>query len=843
MKNKPTKHCSRTGLFYVLGYLLLAIAPPLHAEEAENEEAAETPVIPIKVEAAEISTQPGHTKYDAEVIQNMPTGDSHLSDLLRLNPAVDFSRESDISGSATLRPDEISIHGQRFYQNLFLIDGIDTTNDLNPASTNDIFSNPSLFFPNGGSSPQGYYVDVELLDNVQVFDSNIPVEYGGFTGGVISAELKSYEGEDKFSWRFGIKRDEWERYHVNEGDLTAADYYGGVYTPDYQKTNFRVNVQREIAENWGLNLSVSRRVSRFDQRYDKIISATGPVEDRTDRRTIEYEDRVDNILGRVDTVWEGKKLGLSFRYARRRHDGLTATNYDGRFEKDHDGYGITADLEGERPSGLWKLKFGADQLSDELDSEDNLFSSHESAEASLLDLQYEGSYGDTKQRQTRLTLKPKWIFNTQHFSGAEHDITAGGEMRYTKSFYERPSKVVYEKYDCRTDSADRLGCQDYDGDGISDRGDEYLARVVDYLPGKVNLSYGEWALYAEDRMNFGRLKVNAGLRADRNSFLENLDVAPRLSLDWNVFGDGRTHITAGANRYYGRSFMRLQLNDAIYGWREWRDYNQDGSLRRLRTYDNRSGASDLDTPYSDEWMLGWSQIFGPLTLRMQYVDRKSRDGITRRYENIDDDSAREYYYTNDGRSSTESTTFEVTTETPKSPGAAWTQFTLALNYKDSESNSQDDAGYDEAIDEELIYYKGRVISFDQLPAWDYNIPFGARLFATTHIPQWNVVWSNFFNLRRGGTIAQDSRRDCDDRDPVTGEVYCDGDYDIYEDTDFKSLVIVDTKIQWQPRILDQSFYVKVEVKNVFDKVINVSTTTRRSYTSGRLWWIETGMDF
>ena len=81
---------------------------------------------------------------------------------------------------------------------------------------------------------------------MEVYDSNIPVEYGGFTGGVVSAQVKSYQGEDTFSWHFGMQRDEWEKFHVAEEDITSNDRFNGVYTPDYQKTNFGLSMQQGL---------------------------------------------------------------------------------------------------------------------------------------------------------------------------------------------------------------------------------------------------------------------------------------------------------------------------------------------------------------------------------------------------------------------------------------------------------------------------------------------------------------------------------------------------------------------------------------------------------------------
>lgn len=851
-------------VFLALGFLSLTGIPvqAYGAEDEKNEQESEaTHVIPIEVEAKELKVQPGHRKYGEETIQSMPTADGHLSDLLRLNPAVDFSRDSDLSSNnAVLRPGEISIHGQEFYQNLFLIDGIDTSNDLNPASAEDVFAIPSLVAPIGGSSPQGYYIDVNLLKSIEVFDSNISAEHGGFTGGVVEAELKSYEGEDMFSVKFGLKRDEWEAFRVIEGDLTTNDYYNAKYTPDYIKRNFSFAMQREIAEGLGLTLNASRRTSKFGQRYQEYFNRTkGSV-----WKNIDYEDRIDNVLGRLDTEWRGHDVGVSFRYARRRHDGLTGTRYDGRFEKDHDGYGLTGHFDGRLGGGHLEVNLGVDVLSDELDSEHNVFTYHEYAEATPEDPEYAGSFGDSEQEQLRVSAKPKYAFDSFQYSGVEHNIVVGGELRYTNSHYERPSDVTGNFYWCVDDESGRTGgCEDWDNDGVRGGDDEFLGRVFHYYAGKVDLHYNEMALYVENRMSFSRdYQVTAGLRVDRNSFLENYDVAPRLSMEWNALGHGQTTLIAGVNRYYGRSFMRLELNDAIYGWRERIDYchpNAASSTQRCThskfgdngqsslDYSNRSGLSDLDTPYSDEWMLGWTQVLGPVTAKLQYVNRSSKDGISRKYEDQDGDGAsdREYYYTNDGRSSTKSYTLDFTNEEPFVLGITENHVTLALNYKETDNNNQSVqtdtiTGYDEQIEDEIIYYKGQLISLDQLPAPDYNVPFGARLFTTTRISRWNLTWSNFINWRRGGVIARDTRDDCDDDDID----FCDGDHDIYEDFDFDSAVTVDAKIRWEPKLYGRDLFVKVEINNLFNKTVDTDTSSSdRTYTSGRVWWLEVGAKF
>jgi len=805
-------------------------------ESAMEEEAIEVPVL---VEAAEIEVQPGHVHFDAEFIAAMPGGEANLADLLRTNPAVDFARESDLSkNSAVQRPAEISIHGQPFYQNAFLIDGTDTGNDLNPADGEDIWHVPSNFEPHGGSSPQGYYVDTNLVESVEVYDSNIPAEYGGFTGGVVAAELKRFTGVNSLSLDYSLRRDEWEEFHVTEDDLTANDYYNAGYTPDYRKTHLRVGVQRGIAD-FGLSLSASRRMSTFAQRYEKRYSSV-----KREVQHVTYDDVIDNVVGRVDAEFGGTTLGLSFRHAKRRHDGVTSTSYDGSFTQDHVGNGLTLDLERGLGAGRIESAIGLDRAEDVLDSETSLAVFHEYAEASTTDLQYQGAFGDSDQAQTRYSLKSKWTRNPIPVGEVEHRIVLGGELQRTRSYYERPEDVVIELYWCVRDQG-REGCRDQDGDGVSGPGDEYFARAQRYNAGKVDLAYGAASLYAEDRMEFGRWQANAGLRVDWNDYLGNIDVSPRLSAERDVFGNERTILIVGVNRYYGRSFFRYQLNDALSGWYENIQYNTDGSVRRVLTRPDRTGRSDLSTPYSDEWMLGWTQAVGALTARMQFVNREGRDGVTRGRRCLDPDDARcrdyHYIYTNDGRSSTQSVGLHLETAEALRAGPTETTFALGMSYSDSTNNRQDDAGYDEQLNEDLIYYDGRITDVENLPPWDYNVPFGTSFFAVTSIPAWGVTWSNFLNIRRGGTVARDSGLDCDD-DEID---YCEGSYDIYEDFDFDGLVTIDARIEWRPQFIGEvDGYIRLEVKNLFDDTMDTNVSRfsdRRRITSGRLFWVELGL--
>ncbi|MCY3605775.1 MAG: TonB-dependent receptor plug domain-containing protein [Gammaproteobacteria bacterium] len=830
--------------------LLSLAAQPVLAQESETEEDEEEAlVVPIEVEAPELRVQQGRSEYNAEFIETMPTGQGDLADLLRMNPAVEFSRDADLSaGAAALRPEEISIHGQLYYQNLFLIDGADTTSDIDPAAsrrtlrinpTGDQFSNPDLFGPMGGSSPQGYYLDVDLLDSVEVYDSNIPVEFGGFTGGVVKAQVKSYQGENTFSWHFGMQRDEWEEFHINPDDVTANERYNGVYTPDYQKSNYGFTLQRGLGDNLGLTLGVTRRQSRFAQEYE---------DDADIVRMVEYEDHIDNLMGRLDTKLGNTDAGLSFRYTTRTHDGITSDTYTGAFEKDHEGFGFTADFGRPLTTGTLDLKLTFDRVSDSIDSDSNYFVFQQYREG-VGESRYEGGYGDTQQQQTRVGLKPKWSLNPLNLGGREHTITVGGEYRNTRTYYERAEDVLSENYRC-VRYIRGMGCRDQDGSGGSSSDDQYLFSRAFYYAGEVDLDYNELSVYAEDRIDLGAWQLNLGLRGDWGSFLENFDVSPRISMAWSPFEDGSGELTVGASRYYGRSFFRYQLNDAIYGWREIYLH-----LRRFtgrpgqespcsdsdfvdcthRTFENRSGASDLETPYSDEISVGWRQRIGPFEGKLQLLTRESRKGVSRKR---DEDGL--YFYDNSGRSSTQSATLDMTNRTALVIGVTETRFTMGLGYRDSESNFQEDDSYNETLETDLIYYRERLITVEELPAWDYNVPLSIRLHSVTEIPKWGITWSNFYRVRRGGTIARDSGENYDS--PETGDRH-----DIYEDYEFGSLFTINSRIQWSRMLTDGSeVYARFEIHNLLDRVVATESarlSTRPRFTQGRRFWMEVGMRY
>ncbi|OYD25081.1 TonB-dependent receptor plug domain-containing protein [Oceanimonas baumannii] len=826
-----------TSTWLPVSLLWLAVSPHAPAQECGGYTGEKCTTLPhVLVTSSEEKSATGVQSITEERIAELPTGAGNLADLMKINPAVDVSRHGKSSASsAVMRPEEFSFHGQPFYQNLFMIDGIDTGSDLNPGSNNDVFSTPSLSDVVGGSSPQGYYLNVDLLEQVDIYDSNIPASFGGFTGGVVNARMKRFNGKNSLSLHYGIERDEWESFHVTEKDRQKFEQASGInaeFTPDYRKNNYQLSLQQGLGTNTGLALGLSRRESSFSQNYTDALGQQQPVD---------YQDSINNLHGRIDyTGFNNLEIGTSLRLSEREHDGITSPRYADRFSKSHRGIGIGSNLEYRFQEHLITLDTSVDMLSDTMKAASRTFEEHESREGTLA--RQTGGFGDVEQQQTRISLAPKWQLPEWQWGNSHHQLTLGGNLSHTRSYYERPEDVEFFSYACVTDASGANGCADQNGNGISDEGDEYLQRDATYGAGKVSLNYVSTAIYLDQKSQWHNWSLRYGLRADHNNWLKSWDLAPRFSADWDLLGDGNTRLQFGANRYYGRSFLRYAVNDAVRSWNSMRFYNKNGDVVREITYDDRSAAQNLETPYADEFMLGWVQHLGPVDGQLKLVRRESEKEIIRKKNNEG-----LYAYVNSATGITNSLTLEFDHERhPLELAGTSTVARLGFNWKNSTSSLQGNStlnnggGYDDALTADKVYYQGRLVSLDELPAWDYNTPFSARLTTITQFPAARVTWSNFLHYRQGSTQARDSGDNWQDSSNTR--------YDIYEDVTLDSLMTLDSRLQWRPQLLSSvEGYLMFEVSNLFDEVIDTSTSRldalNGNFSAGRKFWLEAGMKF
>ena len=149
------------------------------------------------------------------------------------------------------------------------------------------------------------------------------------------------------------------------------------------------------------------------------------------------------------------------------------------------------------------------------------------------------------------------------------------------------------------------------------------------------------ALYLQDTWTYDNWTVNAGVRAEEwthiasngeELFTFDWSVAPRLSVVYDLFGDGRSKVWAFAGRYYDppRNDM-TGFAGSLSGAVNEEQINIGGNWVTFRT---RGGAQVLDsifapstkTPYTDEYVLGYSTTFRrDIGLTVTATKRATRD--------------------------------------------------------------------------------------------------------------------------------------------------------------------------------------------------------------------------
>lgn len=148
-------------------------------------------------------------------------------------------------------------------------------------------------------------------------------------------------------------------------------------------------------------------------------------------------------------------------------------------------------------------------------------------------------------------------------------------------------------------------------------------------------------LYLQDTWTWNQLTINAGVRAEKwehyasdNSKVATFDweYAPRLSVVYDVLGDGRSKVFGFAGRYYDP--VRNNMSDfagALTGPVDEEQIYVGGQWVTFRT---RGGATTPDalfspntkTPYTDEYMIGASTTIGSsIGVSATYTHRLTRD--------------------------------------------------------------------------------------------------------------------------------------------------------------------------------------------------------------------------
>ena len=748
--------------------------------------------------------QIGERIYTREDIAETPSSNRDLSTLVATHPAVRTNPGAAGSQNrGSLNVEDISFHGSSPYQNLFQLDGMDATNRVDPAS-----KNLNLQVGNVPSNPQSYFVDTSLLEEVRVHDSFVPVEYGRFTGGVVDARLRRFSGENRLNLDYRWNTSKMTRQEVAEGEQNSWAQGKPGYSPEWKKRFYSAVGDLAFNEKSGAVLAMSRRESDIT-RWNMGVDAKGQPAPGQDT----YSDRIDNFLGKFSVRASADTTAdLTLKYSDRSETLASDLFRHTRWDNNHAARGIGANVDHYFQGGRLALQAGWDRsLSNRESVGDELVTFRPYG----LPLYTAGGFGKEQTRQDTWTLKGRIDLDPMRTGVFTHIPYAGIELNRVQANFERfQESHSYQRA--------------YNRDG------SYRDfSKVRYLPGTVDVNYNMASLYLSDRIEWERLALDAGLRYDRETFLQSGNVSPRTRLDWDVTGSGDTLLSAGWSRYYGSGVLETALEEERSRLRRQvldRNGNPvaDGSKEYYVQY------KGLRMPYDDEWAVSLRQRMAGMEGVLSYVRRNGRDQWTKTGNEKDG-----YRYTNAGLSTTDGVSLSVRTLEPWRLGETRWNMQASWSWQKRKTNADLVEGYTGDArdpDEYVIYNDSRMRAID-LPPSSFYQPQVATLSLVGAWPRAGLTWSNMVNWR--------SKRDA----TIYVGLGPRPDYlDRFESGEIPSYWTWDTKLAWNPTFA-RSLEFTVEVLNVLDRrpALTASNpnlrTNRSTYQTGRELWLQVGYRF
>ncbi len=529
-------------------FLLSHIFLPVYADDT-------TPTLaPVTVTGIAEDRLSGKSTLFSEQIEFLPRNDGSINDLLIVLPGVQTGEMDNTSlQGGEILPSNLSISGGRFYDNSFIIDGVGNNSLLDPAE------NDSEAINDLPGHPQELFVDPDLIAAISVYRSNIPVEFGGFTGGAVDAETRM--PGDVFAGHVDVRttRSSWTSFHLDDKYKDAFDDSHSVtQQPSFRKYDGGISFDLPLNEKFGI-------LTAYSHTYSKIpLYHFG--ETKTQRRELE-----NYFMKLAYTPSEQTMLALTFMQAPYAEERFRETSQGSEirnswYELDGNSYRLTAEGRHNFDLGVWELTGGYKYSENKRNAPKDFYNWRTTSAAwngdwskdwGTLSQSKEGGYGDLETSQQSETFATSFAFDEVMTGPVAHDVKLGyGFERITGTFERRETSYVYTV--APSGVGTNLVC--LNDDACID-GEQFAGFRVVYTSDSINETINAHHAYLQDSLRFRRVTLRPGIRYDTDNFQDNDDLDLRIAASFDLFGSGKTLLIGGVNRYHGRSLL-TQLSQA-----------------------------------------------------------------------------------------------------------------------------------------------------------------------------------------------------------------------------------------------------------------------------------------
>ena len=621
---------------------------------AKDDKQCLKPIERIKVVGQRVNpisqSSEGSYTLDQKLIEDYNFGNGNLNDLLGVLPGVQYGESAYKADQVSnIKPPEVSVAGSYGQQSGYSIDGINNNSKLN---TSNATADRNLLQDVVGHS-QEVFINLQMLDEVTVYDSNIPAKYGQFAGGLVLAQTKNAEQKTQYGFSYRQTADSFVKYQR----FYAPNFDGDdtLRIPDFGKRDFNAYYSTPINDKSGI--SAQFQVLESKESYDQLGTYRQQLQ-KNYNAMVKYH----NHLSTNDLV----TVSLLYAPFEGNYFDTNALNSD--YKTTGGGQVINGNWEANRGWGDFDSKFSWRRSTNDKDTspvrllwanaEGKSWGEYKESSVSV-----EGGYGDIEKVQDTFTFSQDFVLNAKRHRWGYQQFNVGYKLEHQHTQFNRlEDSVIYNGVVISPD----INCNGYTVDCVetgfhrpiseieTELGrpfdfsnpqdvflyNENLAQTGQYFQrrqvspkGDAEAKVNYLSMYIEDEIDWGRLTAVVGLRYEYNDFFKNHTLAPRARFKYDLNSDATQALTLGLNRYYQGDVASYKLNQAMTPMREEVRKvlnNRPGQWEAAKLNSGyRYEYENTKTPFSDELTLAYrAQLFGG-TVEAKWLTRESKDSINR----------------------------------------------------------------------------------------------------------------------------------------------------------------------------------------------------------------------